>query len=132
MKILLMPSSFKCFEFNLPYQMATSFYEFPNKFAAFFLCMHWNIKTQSHAQTYTLARAHTSSFLRCQSSFVLRFIFSVVLSHLFVCKNLCMLVSLPLFHFTFGLFFFSFVSYFNVFLDLMSLMLHETSTMKMN
>lgn len=31
-KILLMSSSSKCFEFNLPYQMATSFYEFPNRF----------------------------------------------------------------------------------------------------
>lgn len=86
MKILLMPSSFKCFEFNLPYQMATSFYEFPNKFHS------------SSSSVFSLF-AHTHMLLLLYAREI--FIFGRP-NHLFVCTNLCMLVSLPLFHFTFS------------------------------
>lgn len=122
MKILLMPSSFKCFEFNLPYQMATSFYEFPNKFSVPFVrlfslrfysfrpnqCAHTTISIWLVAESVSVAIHFWSpeSFVWMQKFMHSRFA-TAISFYIFGC-----------FFFVFR--FYRFVSYFrNVFLDLM-------------
>lgn len=121
MNIPLIPSSFKCFEFNLPYQMVTSFYEFSLISWLVFCCVslffHHTFKLSSVG-----SRFHSTLYLDVSSSlffllihFLSLFLFSVMSSPFDSGKdsfsvgqtiylhaaNLCMLISLPLFHFIF-------------------------------